>query len=189
MSNLESLTPDDAPQSVQSDDVESVPRSTSKRRKAMLKRKSTCSPLPLSLLNSNIVAAVTQPAKFPPIPPYTSYPIDREITDHTAEAIKREHRRKLLELTKATFPDGKISMLYLIIPATQYEPPFPFVCASVVILPFDVDGIVGDAFDNVWCLWDTGAHCSAIVSRKLGNKTKKDLLRSRSRAYCCRTLD
>jgi hypothetical protein len=133
----------------------------------MLKRKSTYSPLLLCLLNSNILVVVTQPAKFPPIPPYTSYPIDREITDHSAEAAKREHRRKLLELTKATFPDGKVPMPYLIIPATQYEPPLPFVCASVVILPYDADGIVGDAFDDVWCLWDMGAHCSVIVSSKL----------------------
>jgi hypothetical protein len=90
-----------------------VPRSTSERRKAMLKRKSTYSPLLLCLLSSNILVVVTQPAKFPPIPPYTSYPIDREITDHSAEATKREHRRKLLELTKATFPDGKVPMPYL----------------------------------------------------------------------------
>ena len=142
----QNFTPDTAPQSVQSDDVESVPRSTFDRRKAMLKRKSTYNPLPLCLPHSNIFVVVTQPAKFPPIPPYTSYPIDREITDHAAEATKREHRRKLLELTKATFPDGKVPMPYLIIPATQYEPPFPFVYASVVILPYDAEGIVGDAF-------------------------------------------
>ena len=109
----------------------------------------------------------TQPAKFKHIPSYTSYPIDREITDHTAEAAKRERRRKLLELTKVSFPDGKVPMPYLMVPAAQNDLRLPFVCASIAISPHDADGIVGHAFDNVWCLWDTGAHCSAIVSRKL----------------------
>jgi hypothetical protein len=42
-----------------------------------------------------------------------------------------------------------------------------------VILPYDADGIVGDAFDDVWCLWDTGAHCSVIVSSKLRPEVRR----------------
>ena len=84
-----------------------------------------------------------------PIPSYTSCLINREITDHATEAAKRERRRKLLELTKATFPDGKVPMPYLIVPAGQNDLRLPFVYASIAISQHDADGIVGDTFDDV----------------------------------------
>jgi hypothetical protein len=34
--------------------------------------------------------------------------VHRQITDHAAEALKRKHRQKLLELVKAKFPDGNV---------------------------------------------------------------------------------
>jgi predicted kinase len=58
----------------------------------------------LSFADSNILASL--------IPPFTSRSADKKITDHAAEAPKRERRRKLLELAKAKFLDGNVPMPY-----------------------------------------------------------------------------
>ena len=42
-------------------------------------------------------------------PAYISTPAHRDVTDDAAEAVKRECRRKLLEIAKATFPDHRSS--------------------------------------------------------------------------------
>lgn len=59
-------------------------------------------------------------------------------------------RRKPLELTKAAFPDGKVPMPYLIVPAGQKNDlHLTFVPASIAISSYDTDDIVGGAFHNV----------------------------------------
>jgi hypothetical protein len=119
----------------------------------------------------NAVVVVTQPAKLKPVPSYTSYPIDGEITDHAAEAAKRERRRKLLELTKAAFPDGKVPMPYHIVPAARNDPRLPFVHCDFTIR-------------RRWYSRRRSLFCDGVVScvPKSGNKPRKALLRSRFRA-------
>lgn len=63
-----------------------------------------------------LTKVLTQPIKLSTtirVPPFTSHSADRKITNHAAEAPKRERRQKLLELVQAKFPDGNVLMPYI----------------------------------------------------------------------------
>jgi len=79
----------------------------------------------------------------------------------------------MFALTKAAFPDLRVPTPFVFVRANEISPfPMPFVRASLVIEPYDKDDdSCTDIFDT-WCLWDTGAQSSMILSRMLSKEVK-----------------
>ncbi|KIM64809.1 hypothetical protein SCLCIDRAFT_1212888 [Scleroderma citrinum Foug A] len=108
-----------------------------------------------------------------PFGPPNAYHIPfRPIADPAAAAGARERRRKMFALTKAAFPDLRVPTPFVSVRANEIFPfPMPFVRASL-IKPCDEDeDSCTDIFDT-WCLWDTGAQSSMILSRMLSKEVK-----------------
>ena len=108
-----------------------------------------------------------------PFGPPNAYHIPfRPIADPAAAAGARERRRKMFALTKAAFPGLRVPTPFVSVRANEIFPfPMPFVRASL-IKPCDEDeDSCTDIFDT-WCLWDTGAQSSMILSRMLSKEVK-----------------
>ena len=106
-------------------------------------------------------------SKGTPVPPYKS--TVRKVTPDPSSAISQK-RRKLLELTRASFPDGKVPMPYSV---NVWLSPFEnlqFIQATVVVTSDDEQH--QQDFTDVWCLWDTGAQISMILGSQINQDVK-----------------
>jgi len=72
---------------------------------------------------------------------------------------RRGRRQTLLKLAEASFPDG-VPSPYAVLPSRSREN-LPFVCATISVTN-DYDR--SQQFRDVWCLWDTGAAISHILT-------------------------
>ena len=86
-----------------------------------------------------------------------------------AAPARVERRRKLMEMAKASFPNGPPKPFTLVDSMSQDEF-IPFIRTSVRI--YSEDGSVSQEFPNEWCLWDSGAHISYILSGLLRPEVK-----------------
>lgn len=80
---------------------------------------------------------------------------------------RRERRQKLLKLAEASFPDG-VPSPYAVLPLCSREK-LPFVCATISVTN-DYDR--SQQFQDVWCLWDTGATISHILTGILNEEIR-----------------
>ena len=91
------------------------------------------------------------------------------------DPLAKERRRRLIELTKQSFPDGKVpdpfSLTWLSSPQDVVANKLPFILASRIVVTSATDTSDNPphaVFENLWCLWDTGAQTSFIVTSQLG---------------------
>jgi hypothetical protein len=109
-----------------------------------------------------------------PFGPPKAYHIPfQPIADPAAAARARERRHKMFALTKATFPDLRVPTPFVSVRANE-NPwfPMPFVRADLAIKPYDGDDdSLTDIYDT-WCLWDTGAQTSMILSQVLSEEVR-----------------
>jgi hypothetical protein len=94
--------------------------------------------------------------------------------------LAKERRRRLLELTKQSFPDGKVPDPFSLTWLTLSRNRLPFILASRIVVTSATD--TSDhppqaIFENVPCIWDTGAQVSSILASQLdaavrGNQTE-----------------
>ena len=90
-------------------------------------------------------------------------------------------RARLRDLAKKDFPGGKIpdpyTAVWLNLIGDESTRDLPFIQATIRISPYDwPDGTPEpvQTFQDVWVLWDTGAHVSQILSSQLHDNIKKD---------------
>jgi hypothetical protein len=104
-------------------------------------------------------------------PPETYYIPSRPITNAARDC---ECRRKMFALTKAAFPGLKVLLPFVSVTANQTVLfPMTFVCASATIKPYDEEEgsiPVQNVFNDIGCLWDTGAQTSIMLHVKSGGE-------------------
>lgn len=87
-----------------------------------------------------------------------------------AQPSVEERRHRLLESTKEAFPDGKIPNLFTTVLLMRSsndanDDNLPFIrVESIVVTSPTGDDSHQTIFNDVWCLWDTGAQVSYVVS-------------------------
>ena len=98
-------------------------------------------------------------SKGTPVPPYKS--TVRKITRDPHSNAKSE-KRKLLELTRSSFPDGEVPTPYVNVLIHAFEN-LQFIQATVLVTSDNEEH--EQEFTNVWCLWDTGAEMTILGSQ------------------------
>jgi len=90
------------------------------------------------------------------------------------DPLAKERRRRLLELTKQTFPDDKVPdpflLAWLSLSQDVAANKLPFILASRIVVTSATDTSdypPQSVFENVWCLWDTGAQTSFVLTSQL----------------------
>jgi len=90
------------------------------------------------------------------------------------DPLAKERRRRLLELTKQSFPDGKVpdpfALTWLSLSQDAGANKLPFILASRIVVTSATDTSdhpPQSVFENTWCLWDTGAQTSFVVTSQL----------------------
>ncbi|KAF8802287.1 hypothetical protein BYT27DRAFT_7308284 [Phlegmacium glaucopus] len=87
------------------------------------------------------------------------------------DPIAGERRHHLLELTRQTFPDGRVPdpfTNWLSLSQDGAADRLPFIWAlCIVITSTTGHNSKQSVFENVWCLWDTGAQTSIILTSLL----------------------
>jgi hypothetical protein len=108
------------------------------------------------------------------VPPlgYPSTIVERPATIPSAKTIER--RRRALALAKKTFPNEIPDPYTTVKLLNRYDSTstatLPFICATIVITSEDDKS--KQEFTSVWCLWDTGAQVSQILSSQLGARIR-----------------
>jgi hypothetical protein len=122
--------------------------------------------LPVALRPTGATAGL----KFTTVSKFVPKPIKAAHVDPLA----KERRRRLLELTKQSFPDGKVPDPFTLTwPALSQDAAankLPFILAPRIVVtgPTDTsDNPPQSVFENVWCLWDTGALTSFVLTSQL----------------------
>jgi hypothetical protein len=105
-------------------------------------------------------------SKGTPVPPYKS--TVRKVTRDTHSNAKSEKRKKLLELTRSSFPDGEVPTPYVNVWTHTFEN-LQFIQATVLVTLYDEEH--EQEFTDVWCLWDTGAE----ITTRLGSELNADV--------------
>jgi hypothetical protein len=106
-------------------------------------------------------------SKGTPVPPYKS--TVRKVTRDPHSSAKSEKRKKLLELTRSSFPDGEVPTPYVNVWIHAFEN-LQFIQATVLVTSDDEEH--EQEFTNVWCLWDTGAQITTILGSQLNADVK-----------------
>jgi hypothetical protein len=107
-------------------------------------------------------------SKGTPVPPYKS--TVRKVTrDPPHSSAKSEKRKKLLELTRSSFPDGEVPTPYVNVWTHAFEN-LQFIQATVLVTSDDEEH--EQEFPDVWCLWDTGAQITTILGSQLNADVK-----------------
>ncbi|KAK2465135.1 hypothetical protein APHAL10511_002827 [Amanita phalloides] len=90
------------------------------------------------------------------------------------DPLAKERRRRLLELTQESFPDGKVpdpfSLKWLALSKDVAANKLPSILASRIVVTSATDTSDNppqSVFENVWCLWDTGAQTSFVLTSQL----------------------
>ena len=90
------------------------------------------------------------------------------------DPVAMERRRRLIELTKEAFPDGKVpdpfNLSWLALSQDVAANKLPFILASRIVVTSARDltnNPPQNVFHNVWCLWDSGAKTSFILTSQL----------------------
>jgi len=88
--------------------------------------------------------------------------------------LAKERRRRLLELTEQSFPDGKVpdpfALTWLALSQDAAANKLPFILASRIVVTSATDASDNppqSVFENAWCLWDTGAQTSFVLTSQL----------------------
>ncbi|GBE84298.1 hypothetical protein SCP_0602760 [Sparassis crispa] len=132
-------------------DIVSVIREEEEAKRVKLiarasERRATLSNLALNPLEQPSGLQFTTTSKFIADPPKPA----------KADPLAKERRRRLLDLTEQTFPDGKV--------------PDPVVTSA----EDQTDNPPQSVFENVWCLWDTGAQTSFVVTHLLDSVVRNN---------------
>lgn len=93
----------------------------------------------------------------------------RKVTRDPHSNGKSEKRKKLLELTRSSFPDGEVPTPYVNVWIHAFER-LQFIQATVLATSDDEEH--KQEFTNVWCLWDTGAQITTILGSQLNADVK-----------------
>jgi hypothetical protein len=100
--------------------------------------------------------------------------VDKPSKPAHVNPLAKERRLRLLELTKQSFPDGKVpdpfSLTWLSLSQDVAPNKLPFILASRIVVTSATDTSDNppqSVFENTWCLWDTGAQTSFIVTGQL----------------------
>lgn len=91
-----------------------------------------------------------------------------------ADPLAKERRRRLIDLTNQAFPDGKLPDPYTIewlsLSQEAAANKLPFILASSIVVTSATDTSDNppqSVFENAWCLWDTGAQTSFVLTSQL----------------------
>jgi hypothetical protein len=106
-------------------------------------------------------------SKGTPVPPYKS--TVRKVTRDSHSNAKSEKRKKLLELTRSSFPDGQVPTPYVNVWISAFEN-LQFIQATVLVT--SDDEAHEQEFTDVWCLWDTGAQITMMLGSQLNDDVK-----------------
>ncbi|KAF7306284.1 hypothetical protein MIND_00419300 [Mycena indigotica] len=100
------------------------------------------------------------------------------------DPLREQRRRRLLELTKEAFPDGIIPNPFVVGPPKTWlglskdaaANKLPFILATQIVITNAEETSRNppqSVFTNVWCLWDTGAQTSFVVTSQLNRAVTK----------------
>ncbi|KAJ2916981.1 hypothetical protein MD484_g3465, partial [Candolleomyces efflorescens] len=147
-----------------------------RRRTALSTRKSSITPESGSLTRPMVRTVALQPtgatsgleittvSKFIPNPTRAA----------TVDPLAKDRRRRLLELTEQSFPDGRVpdpfTLTWLGLSQETAANKLPFILASRIVVTSaadESDNPPQSVFENVWCLWDTGAQTSFVLTSQL----------------------
>ncbi|KAJ7654308.1 hypothetical protein B0H17DRAFT_1146804 [Mycena rosella] len=100
--------------------------------------------------------------------------IPKPTTPTNVDPLAKERRRRLVELTKDSFPDGKVpdpfTLSWLALSQDVAANKLPFILASRIVVTSATDmsdNPPENIFEDVWCLWDSGAQTSFILTSQL----------------------
>ncbi|KAF8200028.1 hypothetical protein K438DRAFT_1759059 [Mycena galopus ATCC 62051] len=100
--------------------------------------------------------------------------IPKPTTPTNVDPLAKERRRRLVELTKDSFPDGKVpdpfTLSWLALSQDVAANKLPFILASRIVVTSATDmsdNPPENVFEDVWCLWDSGAQTSFVLTSQL----------------------
>lgn len=115
-------------------------------------------------MTTNPFVDAFQPAS---VPPAVFTLVSSSGPTSKVDPLQKERRRVILELAKQAFLGGKTPLPFAVTCALSADNSgLPFIRASRIVVTSPTSDIKA-TFENVLCLWDTGAHASFIVFSQL----------------------
>ncbi|KAJ7253273.1 hypothetical protein C8J57DRAFT_1722615 [Mycena rebaudengoi] len=100
--------------------------------------------------------------------------VPKRTTPTNVDPLAKERRRRLVELAKCLFPDGKVpdpfTLSWLALSQDVAANNLPFILASRIVVTSATDmsdNPPDSIFEDVWCLWDSGAQTSFVLTSQL----------------------
>ena len=104
----------------------------------------------------------------------------RRATPSTHSTKSQERRQRLRDIAKSSFPGGQYPEPYSSFWLQEFRGNtyrhLPFILSNIVISPLEVRSnlITEQNLENVWCLWDTGAHISQVLSSQVDPRITRE---------------
>ncbi|KAJ7764601.1 hypothetical protein DFH07DRAFT_956058 [Mycena maculata] len=100
--------------------------------------------------------------------------IPKPTTPTNVDPLAKERRRRLVQLTKDSYPDGKVpdpfTLSWLALSQDVAANKLPFILASRIVVTSATDmsdNPPENLFEDVWCLWDSGVQTSFVLTSQL----------------------
>ncbi|KAJ7457118.1 hypothetical protein B0H11DRAFT_2320518 [Mycena galericulata] len=100
--------------------------------------------------------------------------IPKPTTPTNVDPLAKERRRRLVQFTKDSFPGGKVpdpfALSWLALSQDVAANKLPFILASRIVVTSATDmsdNPPENVFEDVWCLWDSGAQTSFVLTSQL----------------------